>query len=296
MFFDCLALAMGLFASVMANWPSNEIYTYGSATSPPPLPPLHPNLYPLPRRHSYSRVETLSGFANGLFLCLISIFIVFEAIQRLIDPPEMNTGQLLTVSSVGLAVNLVGMAATGGHHGHSHGGGGGGGHSHGHSHVRPVFLSSRRFRGGTTLTLSSSFPLSQAPVKSKSTPFLVEKGEEEDDHHDHSVRFMPLRYLPFFVLTPFFTAQRLRCVSFLPLARRSRHSSSTTSSTLDPSLLPFPLSRSLPLGLAFAFSRRSFTFPSGVTFFAFTWERRIARFARFARRVRGGGRGRACGA
>ena len=75
----------------------------------------------------------MSGFANGLFLCLISIFIVFEAIQRLIDPPEMNTGQLLTVSAVGLAVNLVGMVATGhGHHGHSHGGGG---HSHGHSHV-----------------------------------------------------------------------------------------------------------------------------------------------------------------
>ncbi|GAA5852335.1 hypothetical protein JCM8547_006743 [Rhodosporidiobolus lusitaniae] len=135
MFFDCLALAMGLFASVMANWPSNEIYTYG-----------------------YSRVETLSGFANGIFLCLISIFIVFEAIQRLIDPPEMNTGQLLTVSAVGLAVNLVGMAATGGHHGHSHGGGGGHGHSHGHSH---------------------------APVKSKSTPFLTAK-EEEDDHRGHS--------------------------------------------------------------------------------------------------------------
>lgn len=41
----------------------------------------------------------------------------------------MNTGQLLVVSSLGLAVNLVGMFATGhGHHGHSHGGG----HSHGH--------------------------------------------------------------------------------------------------------------------------------------------------------------------
>lgn len=75
-------------------------------------------------------METLSGFANGLFLCLISIFIVFEAIERLLSPPEMNTSQLLVVSSVGLAVNLVGMAATGGHHHH--------GHSHG---VRPsLFL------------------------------------------------------------------------------------------------------------------------------------------------------------
>ncbi|GAA5874662.1 hypothetical protein JCM3774_004776 [Rhodotorula dairenensis] len=128
MFFDCLALGMGLFASVMATWPSNDVYTYG-----------------------YSRVETLSGFANGVFLCLISVFIVFEAIQRLINPPEMNTGQLLTVSAVGLAVNLVGMIATGGHHGHSHGGGGGGGgHAHGHSHAH-----------------------SQTPVRSESTPFLT---------------------------------------------------------------------------------------------------------------------------
>ncbi|KAM0786639.1 hypothetical protein ACM66B_002091 [Microbotryomycetes sp. NB124-2] len=113
MFFDCLALAMGLFASVMATWERNNKFTYG-----------------------YSRVETLSGFANGIFLCLISIFIVFEAIQRLIDPPEMDTNQLLVVSSLGLAVNLVGMFATGHHHhGHSHGGGGG--HSHGHSHAAP---------------------------------------------------------------------------------------------------------------------------------------------------------------
>ncbi|BGP56651.1 Putative zinc transporter msc2 [Rhodotorula sphaerocarpa] len=135
MFFDCLALGMGLFASVMATWPSNAVFTYG-----------------------YSRVETLSGFANGVFLCLISIFIVFEAIQRLVDPPEINTGQLLTVSAVGLAVNLVGMLATGGHHGHSHGGGGGG-HSHGHSHGH-----------------------SQTPVRSNSTPFLT---MSEPDEHSH---------------------------------------------------------------------------------------------------------------
>ena len=32
---------------------------------------------------SYGRIETLSGFANGIFLILISIFIIFEAIQRM---------------------------------------------------------------------------------------------------------------------------------------------------------------------------------------------------------------------
>jgi zinc transporter 5/7 len=79
------------------------------------------------------QVETLSGFANGTFLVLISVFIVFEAVQRLLvsflilissgayhlcrlDPPEMNTNQLLLVSSVGLGVNLFGMFAMGGRH------------------------------------------------------------------------------------------------------------------------------------------------------------------------------------
>ncbi|KAJ7026271.1 cation efflux family-domain-containing protein [Mycena alexandri] len=108
MAFDCMAIGVGLFASVMATWEPNERFTYG-----------------------YGRIETLSGFANGIFLILISIFIVFEAIQRLLEPPEMNTSQLLLVSSLGLAVNLFGMFAMGGHHhgGHSHSHG----HSHGHS-------------------------------------------------------------------------------------------------------------------------------------------------------------------
>ena len=34
------------------------------------------------------------------------------------EPPEMNTSQLLLVSSLGLGVNLFGMFAMGGHHHH----------------------------------------------------------------------------------------------------------------------------------------------------------------------------------
>ncbi|KAI7935137.1 hypothetical protein MJO29_016400 [Puccinia striiformis f. sp. tritici] len=85
-FFDCMALGMGLFASVMAIWPADKQFTFG-----------------------HGGVETLSGFANGVFLMLISVFIVFEAVQRLVGPPEMNTNQLLTVSFMGLMVNLVGI-------------------------------------------------------------------------------------------------------------------------------------------------------------------------------------------
>src|SRR6266851_2829321 len=49
-----------------------------------------------------------------------------------LDPPEMNTNQLLLVSTLGLIINLFGMLAMGGHahHGHSHGHG----HGHGHAH------------------------------------------------------------------------------------------------------------------------------------------------------------------
>ncbi|AAW44947.2 cation:cation antiporter, putative [Cryptococcus deneoformans JEC21] len=105
MLFDCLGLGVGLWASVAAMWKPDGRYTFG-----------------------YSRVETLSGFANGCFLILISVFIIFEAIQRVYNPPEMETHQLLLVSGIGLAINLWGMWATGGHHHH--------GHSHGHDHAQ----------------------------------------------------------------------------------------------------------------------------------------------------------------
>ncbi|WFC93834.1 Putative zinc transporter msc2 [Malassezia brasiliensis] len=89
MFFDCAAIFMGLIASVMASWKTDDRFHYG-----------------------YKRVETLSGFANGIFLVLISVFILFEAVQRIIEPPVMNNmTQLLVVSTLGLLVNLFGMFA-----------------------------------------------------------------------------------------------------------------------------------------------------------------------------------------
>ncbi|KAJ2080304.1 putative zinc transporter msc2 [Coemansia sp. RSA 988] len=79
MLFDCMALAIGLVAAVMSRWPSDNAFTFG-----------------------YGRIEILSGFANGVFLMLISVSIFFEAIERLIYPPEMSTQQLLLVSFGGL--------------------------------------------------------------------------------------------------------------------------------------------------------------------------------------------------
>ncbi|KAJ2517042.1 hypothetical protein GGI11_003276 [Coemansia sp. RSA 2049] len=111
MLFDCLALTVGLVAAVMSKWPPNETYTFG-----------------------YGRIETLSGFANGVFLMLISISIFFEAIERLMYPPEMNTKRLLLVSFGGLVVNLFGILAFNGHHHHHHHSHGNHDHKHGSGH------------------------------------------------------------------------------------------------------------------------------------------------------------------
>ncbi|KAH0565428.1 hypothetical protein GP486_001181 [Trichoglossum hirsutum] len=98
MLFDCLALLVGLCAAVMSKWPPSMRFPYG-----------------------LGKMDTLAG--------LISVEIVIEAIERLVQGSEMRRiGELLTVSSLGLGVNLVGLLAFDhAHHGH--------GHSHGsHNH------------------------------------------------------------------------------------------------------------------------------------------------------------------
>ena len=117
MFFDCTGLMAGLVATVITKWKANDKYSYG-----------------------YVRAETLAGFINGLFLLFISFFIFSEAVERLVEPPEVKHERLLVVSILGFIVNLVGIfvfqhGGPGGH-GHSHDGGHGHSHDggHGHSH------------------------------------------------------------------------------------------------------------------------------------------------------------------
>ena len=40
-------------------------------------------------------MEILSGFVNGIFLIVISFFVFIAALQRLFDPPNVNTERLL---------------------------------------------------------------------------------------------------------------------------------------------------------------------------------------------------------
>ena len=39
----------------------------------------------------YVRAEVLAGFINGLFLLFISFFIFSEAVERLVEPPEVKS-------------------------------------------------------------------------------------------------------------------------------------------------------------------------------------------------------------
>jgi len=59
------------------------------------------------RSFGYQRAEILAAFVNGLTLVLVSGWIVWEAVQRFRDPPEILAGWMLVVALAGLAVNAV---------------------------------------------------------------------------------------------------------------------------------------------------------------------------------------------
>ena len=72
MLFDSSALLIGLCAALMVHWKPTRVYSFG-----------------------YGRVEVLSGFVNSLFLVAIAFVVLSEALERLFDPPSINTEKLL---------------------------------------------------------------------------------------------------------------------------------------------------------------------------------------------------------
>jgi cobalt-zinc-cadmium efflux system protein len=53
------------------------------------------------------RAEILSAQLNGATLLALAVFIVYEGVRRLIDPPEVEGAAVLIVALVGIAVNLA---------------------------------------------------------------------------------------------------------------------------------------------------------------------------------------------
>ncbi|KAH7532566.1 hypothetical protein FEM48_Zijuj04G0034000 [Ziziphus jujuba var. spinosa] len=112
MLFDCAALAIGLYASYISRLPANNQFNYGRG-----------------------RFEVLSGYVNAVFLVLVGSLIVLESLERILDPQDISTNSLLTVSIGGLLVNIVGLIFFHEEHHHAHGGSGSCSHNHSHSHA-----------------------------------------------------------------------------------------------------------------------------------------------------------------
>ncbi len=81
---DVIALGLSMTAIYLSRRQPNPKYTFG-----------------------YLRFEIIASFLNGLALCVISVGIFFEGIRRFIQPEEVEFGLMLTIATIGFAVNLV---------------------------------------------------------------------------------------------------------------------------------------------------------------------------------------------
>ena len=59
------------------------------------------------RTYGYHRAEILAAAINAVVLLGVSLFVLYEAAQRLRHPPEVQSGVMLAVAAVGLVVNAA---------------------------------------------------------------------------------------------------------------------------------------------------------------------------------------------
>lgn len=59
----------------------------------------------LKRTYGYYRVEILSAFLNGIFLWAVVIFVLYEALQRIQQPPDVQSLNMLIIAVLGLIAN-----------------------------------------------------------------------------------------------------------------------------------------------------------------------------------------------
>lgn len=84
MFSDAAALLFSLLAISLAKKPPSAAKTYG-----------------------YHRLEILAAFINGIILAVVSIYILWEALQRFQTPPQVASTGMLAVAAAGLVVNVI---------------------------------------------------------------------------------------------------------------------------------------------------------------------------------------------
>lgn len=81
---DAGALAGSIWAIRLAVRPARGAWTFG-----------------------FQRAEILSAAINGATLLAVALLVLFESIRRLIDPPAVSGGPVITIAALGVVVNLV---------------------------------------------------------------------------------------------------------------------------------------------------------------------------------------------
>lgn len=84
---DAVGIALALGAVTLAQRPARGRRTFG-----------------------WQRMEILAAVANGLLLLAVAAYVLVEAVRRIGNPPDLESGLMLGVAAVGLAVNLVSLA------------------------------------------------------------------------------------------------------------------------------------------------------------------------------------------
>ncbi|MEV6315465.1 cation diffusion facilitator family transporter [Streptomyces sp. NPDC051776] len=84
---DAVGLVMALLAIHFANRPPSERRTFG-----------------------YARAEILAAVANCLLLFGVGGFILYESVERLLYPPEVDAGLTIVFGAVGLVANGISLA------------------------------------------------------------------------------------------------------------------------------------------------------------------------------------------
>jgi cobalt-zinc-cadmium efflux system protein len=86
MLVDALALGLSLVAIRLARRPARGAMTFG-----------------------LRRAEILSAQANGITLLVLAGLVIYEAVRRLVEPPDVAGASVLVVAAIGAAVNLLAL-------------------------------------------------------------------------------------------------------------------------------------------------------------------------------------------
>ncbi len=70
------------------------------------------------KTYGYYRLEILAAFVNGIALVLISLFVIYEAYERLGAPPEVKGFELTLIAVGGLVINIICAYLLHGDHSH----------------------------------------------------------------------------------------------------------------------------------------------------------------------------------